>query len=108
MRTGQNGVIFRGYPFQAKVELVDINNVPVVSFSLNWRIALDPGSGPVITKISGAGIDPTFIPGEYLLTLTGAETALLTNPWYYHELKDDAVDDLFFTGKLSTTDTLEV
>lgn len=109
MNTGQNGTIYVGYTWTARVTLTDADGAALVSTALSWKIATGAGSTALFTKTVGSGITATATSGTYDIVLTAANTATLTpGMTYYHELATTDTGDILMTGELEAIDTLAV
>jgi hypothetical protein len=109
VNTQQNGTIYVGYTWTARVTLTDADAAALVSTALSWKIALTSGTTALFTKTVGSGITVTATAGTYDIVLTAANTAtLVAGTTYYHELVTTDSADILFTGELLAVDTLAV
>lgn len=98
-------IVDRGYAFDRVFELEKADKTPQVisGTSAVWRLAASPdAAAPLIEK---AGLVPVSSGGKTLLqlTLTKADTALLTEDQYYHQLAvtlSDGEPRIHFAGWL--------
>lgn len=106
-----NKAIDRGYAFDHEFEMQKADRTPQVvdGTTAVWRLAASPDElEPLIEK----ALTPVSVSGKTLarLTLTAAETGLLTGKQYYHQLavtlSDDGEPRIHFAGWIQVQDRL--
>lgn len=84
----QNFEIYAGDAKQISFDIKDDAGGPVnlIGMQLTWVVTKHRSLLPVITKTSQSGVDITDPDaGIVVISLTGAESALLTDILYYHQ-----------------------